>query len=362
MKKIILVWAALIMSVFCFAKNGASIEFVIKAHDFGTVSEESKTATYNFVFKNTGNAPLIIYKAIASCGCTTPVFPKEPIAAGASAAVKVTYDTEGRPGAFHKTITVYSNDAESPYITLVITGTVEQKTENIEATYPKDMQGLRLTRTLVPFLNANIGSTETETINIINTKGTPVKLSFSKVPKHIIVSPANLTLQPDETGKLVIQYLSANTHDYGRREDSFYVVINGKKVNTNNRINISAYIAEDFSRQSSKEREAAPVAEFSVNRINYGKMEAGAHKTAYIQLSNKGKSPLYIRKIIPEFDGIKVAAGKKELQAGESEKVKIDFNAGTLNGSIVQRISFITNDPKNSVIRIFATAQVSKKQ
>jgi len=361
MKRIVLIWAALAICIFCFAKNGASIEFATKAHDFGVVSEESKTATYNFVFKNTGNAPIIIYKAIASCGCTTPIFPKEPIAAGATAAVKVTYDTEGRPGAFHKEITVYTNDAERPNLILIITGTVEPKTENIEATYPKNIQGLRLTRTSVPFLNAKIGSTETETINIINTNGIPVKLSFSKVPRHIIVSPKNLTLQPDETGKLAIQYLSAEAHDYGRREDAFYIVINGKKISSNNRINVSAYIAEDFSHQNSKERENAPVAEFSLNRINYGKMEAKTHKTAYIQLSNKGRSPLYIRKIIPEYDGIKILAEKKKLQAGESEKVKIDFNAGTFNGNIVQRISFITNDPKNSLIRILATAQVSKK-
>ena len=359
MKRIVLLWAILITSASLFARNGANIEFATKVHDFGTVTEEDQTASYNFTFKNTGDAPLVINKAVASCGCTTPVYPKEPIAAGASASIKVTYNTVGRPGAFHKTITVYSNDMNNPNMVLTITGTVTSKTRSTEEIYPKDMQGLRLERTQVNFLNARIGSTETETIDVINASSSSIRISFNKVPKHILVKASKPVLSPHETGKLTIKYLPAKAHDFGKREDYFYLVINGKnRTNASNRIYISAFIAEDFSHQTAKELENAPRAEFSMNRINYGDMVSGTHKSACIQLSNKGGSPLFIRKIVPEYDGIKVIPERKEIPAGKTATIKIDFNAGTFNGKVVQRISFITNDPKSSLLKVYATAQV----
>lgn len=362
MKKIVLIWTVFILSISCFARNGATIEFATKAHDFGVVTEEDRTATYNFTFKNTGSGPLVINKAVASCGCTTPDYPKEPIAVGASASIRVTYNTVGRPGAFHKTITVYSNDMENPNIVLTISGTVASKTESTERTYPKEMQGLRLERTQVNFFNAKIGNTETETINVINTSNSSIRISFNKVPKHIIVTASSYVLRSHETGKLTIRYQSAKAHDFGKREDAFYVVINGKnKINPGNRIYIIAFITENFSHHNGEELGNAPKADFSISRINYGNMVRGTQKTAYLQLSNKGKSPLYIRKIIPEYDGIMVTPDRKEILAGKTANVKIDFNAGTFEGYVVKRISFITNDPQNSFFKVYATAQVSTK-
>lgn len=362
MKRIVLIWTVFILSTSCFARSGATIDFVTKNHDFGVVSEEDKTVSYNFTFKNTGDSPLVINKAIASCGCTTPEYPKEPIGAGAYSSIRVTYNTAGRPGAFHKTITVYSNDPENPNIVLTISGSVKSRSENIEETYPKDMQGLRLQRTQLNFLNAKIGSIETERIDIMNASNSSIRISFNKVPKHITVTASKYILKPHETGTLTIKYLSAKAHDYGKREDSFYLVINGKnKTNPDNRIFISAYITENFSNQSRGGLGNAPKAEFSSNRINYGNMVCGTHKTASIQLSNKGNLPLYIRKIVPEYDGIKVIPERNEIPAGKTTNVKIDFNAGTFDGFVVKRISFITNDPKNSFFKVYATAQVSKK-
>ncbi|GGK81736.1 DUF1573 domain-containing protein [Rufibacter glacialis] len=94
-------------------------------HDFGNVTEGVQ-AVYEFKFKNTGNQPLIISHVQASCGCTTPEWPKEAILPGKSGVVKAGYNSAGRPGAFNKTLTVTSNgnpDTRS----LFIKGTVIQK-------------------------------------------------------------------------------------------------------------------------------------------------------------------------------------------------------------------------------------------
>lgn len=362
MKKIILPLAILVICVLCNAQNGATIHFQTKVHEFGQISEKDRTASYDFIFKNTGNGPLVIHKAVASCGCTTPVYPKEPIAAGASASIKVTYNTIGRPGAFHKTITVYTNDKDSPNVVLIIKGNVTPQNTSPEASYPKNMQGLRLKRTLVSIPDVKTGNVHTETIEMINTNTTPVNISFHKLPKYIQATASSPTLKAGETGVLTIKYTPL-AMDLGKKEDSFYLVTNPKdKENPDNKINVSAFITEDFSGLSAGQRQNAPIATFSENRVNFGTMAAGTRKTVAISLTNEGKSPLLIRKIVPEYDGIKVVPEKRDIQAGKTIKVNIGFNAGTFNGNVVQRISFFTNDPRNSINRIFLTALVTDKK
>ena len=71
-----------------------------------------------------GDAPLVLTRVIASCGCTTPEWTKEPIAPGKSGDVKITYNPAGRPGVFAKAISIYSNGKKGSYI-LTIKGKVK---------------------------------------------------------------------------------------------------------------------------------------------------------------------------------------------------------------------------------------------
>lgn len=90
--------------------NGPKFEFKGgDTHDFGEVAE-GPSAEYVFEFKNVGNEPLIIQNANASCGCTTPEWPKEPILPGKTGKVKVSFSTAGRGGQpFDKTVFLTSN-------------------------------------------------------------------------------------------------------------------------------------------------------------------------------------------------------------------------------------------------------------
>jgi hypothetical protein len=76
--------------------------------DFGKMKEGEKLEA-KFVFKNTGNKPLIIQNARASCGCTVAEYTKEPVAPGASGEVKGVFDSQGKPGHQKKSIYVTAN-------------------------------------------------------------------------------------------------------------------------------------------------------------------------------------------------------------------------------------------------------------
>ncbi len=89
--------------------KSAGIQFAELTHDFGTVQEKNGPVSHTFKFTNTGNAPLVIISAKTSCGCTKPSFPKQPIQPGDSSEITVTYNPDGRPGEFDKSVTVRTN-------------------------------------------------------------------------------------------------------------------------------------------------------------------------------------------------------------------------------------------------------------
>ncbi|MCD8044237.1 MAG: DUF1573 domain-containing protein [Tannerellaceae bacterium] len=124
MKQFIFIMLTVLLAVTnVYAQDGAVIEADKTTHDFGMIKESDGDATHSFVIKNTGTAPLVITRVIASCGCTTPEWTKEPIAPGQTGEIKVTFDPKGRPGAFAKTINVYSNGKKGSYV-LTIKGEV----------------------------------------------------------------------------------------------------------------------------------------------------------------------------------------------------------------------------------------------
>jgi hypothetical protein len=90
--------------------NAAQISFAEESYTFGELPEGPQ-ATHEFKFSNTGKEPLILSNVRASCGCTTPSWPKDAILPGKDAVILVTYNTQGRVGPFTKSITITSNAA-----------------------------------------------------------------------------------------------------------------------------------------------------------------------------------------------------------------------------------------------------------
>ena len=130
MKQIFLVFCAMCFAIgIANAQKKAAISATETVFDFGKITESEGKVTHTFQIKNTGNAPLVITRVIASCGCTTPKWTKEPIAAKKSAKIEVTYDPAGRPGPFLKSISVYSNGKSGSFVLRIKGDVVENNDE-----------------------------------------------------------------------------------------------------------------------------------------------------------------------------------------------------------------------------------------
>lgn len=83
-------------------------EFASESYDFGKIKQGEKVK-FSFKFKNSGATPLIISSASASCGCTVPSYPEDPIEPGAEAVINVEFDSNGKMGMQTKTVTLVAN-------------------------------------------------------------------------------------------------------------------------------------------------------------------------------------------------------------------------------------------------------------
>jgi hypothetical protein len=96
--------------------------------DLGTI-EEGQRIEIAFEFTNKGKKPLVIKNVTASCGCTVPEVPKEPIMPGEKGYIKAVFDSQGRAGSNHKTISVDANTQPEGSFQLAFTVNVNPKPE-----------------------------------------------------------------------------------------------------------------------------------------------------------------------------------------------------------------------------------------
>ncbi|TND05061.1 MAG: hypothetical protein FD123_3681 [Bacteroidetes bacterium] len=94
-------------------------------YNFGTI-KQGEVATYTLSFKNTGKSPLLITHIQTPCGCTTPVWPKDPINPGKAAKIEISFNSAGKMGDQTKVLQIQSNNKDGD-VAFTLKGKVEAK-------------------------------------------------------------------------------------------------------------------------------------------------------------------------------------------------------------------------------------------
>ena len=89
-------------------KKFPKMSFEEEVYDFGTITS-GESVEHEFTFKNTGEAPLVISNAKASCGCTVPSWTKEPIKPGESGNMLVKFNSRGKKNQQNKMVRITAN-------------------------------------------------------------------------------------------------------------------------------------------------------------------------------------------------------------------------------------------------------------
>lgn len=86
------------------------------SYNFGKI-QQSHPVTHEFEITNTSPDTLKLLNVQASCGCTTPVWKKDPVAPGGSTIINVGYNAASM-GPFEKTITILYNAGLTKTVTI----------------------------------------------------------------------------------------------------------------------------------------------------------------------------------------------------------------------------------------------------
>jgi hypothetical protein len=121
-------------------KTNAKMTFETTIVDYGTIQQKSEPLR-TVKFTNTGTEPLIIKSAHGSCGCTVPMWPKDPIMPGESNVIEVRYDTN-RVGKINKSITITTNEGPDKHILQVVGDVLKLEEDNaVPAPAPNVIKG-----------------------------------------------------------------------------------------------------------------------------------------------------------------------------------------------------------------------------
>ena len=351
MKKI---FSTLCMALVAVAMMGQQpvITFEKTEHDFGKINESDGRVSVVFEFKNEGMAPLILSNVRASCGCTTPTWTKEPVEPGQTGSITVTYNPNGRPGRFQKTVTITSN-AKEPTVKVYIKGEVIPKQAKPANRFPVAMGDLSLKSKVLDLGTVKKGENKSGEIEYANLTQAEHKIELATNAKDAwLINQITLAApKAGETGKFVFA-LDSKKAIFGPIEAYAYVVVDGKKeISEAFKLTIKANIVEDFSGLTQEQKLNAPILETAAEQ-NAGKIAAGKAVKFVFPIKNVGVNPLEIRRIYSTEQAISIKQ-PKAIKSGKKGAVTLDINAkGLQPGAYTREVVIITNDCVNPIKRV----------
>jgi hypothetical protein len=329
-------------------------------HDFGTFKEEAGRQTFDFIVTNTGTDPLVIQNVVASCGCTTPEWTKQPIPAGGNGKVTAIYDPKDRPGQFNKTLTVYAN-TKPEVVVLTIKGEVTPREKTVEELYTFPVGDIRFESNHMAFTNVKKTEKKIRVMKLINTSTSPVKVEFDGLPAHLVLKANPETLKPGQNGLVEGTYDATKNSGWGNVSDMVKVKLNGV-TQENVYYYVSANLVEDFSALTKEDMDNAPVFKVASTTVDLGKIKGSTQNDVEFKFTNGGKNDLIIRFIRSTCGCTAVQQGNQGvgIKSGESSSIKATFNSGSYNGKVTKAIYVYTNDPKNSEVVLMLNADVEQ--
>ncbi len=98
------------------------------AWDFGDVERKGGDVSHEFVFRNEGTRPLVIFRVVTSCSCVKAHYSKRPIAPGGKGTIRITYEPhKAEPGVFNKVVQIHTNATPSREIVTVKGNSIDKE-------------------------------------------------------------------------------------------------------------------------------------------------------------------------------------------------------------------------------------------
>lgn len=347
--------AAMLAAVACSLSAAADIHWLSTVYDFGAFEETDSLMNAQFRFVNDGPEEMAITSASATCGCTTPRYSVEPVQPGDTAVINVAYDPSGRPGRFEKYVYVRTTATQGRE-KLVIRGTVVGTPASVSVRYPVDMGWLKLRRGAVMVGKVSKGRSKMEFADGYNMRMDSISPSVTGLPEYMEVTVAPKKVAPGEQVQFNFYFRADRCPDYGIVTDT--VMVSPDPLSSVlYPLPVVAIVEEDFSRMSPGQIRNAPEAALSAESLDLGRISGAGPVSGEVELYNRGKDKLLVRRVYSSDPGISVSISRTEVKKGKSAKIKVTYTPQPGADIVNARVSVITNSPANPNITLRVVGQ-----
>ena len=352
----------LIITLLCCEKIFAQSALIFDSpkHSFGEIREEAGRVKHSFEFRNAGNEPVVILSVATTCGCTVASFDRNPIPAGSSGAVEVSFDPTNRAGKFEKDISVITSEGGKPQ-KLQISGIVIERPRTVEERYPIFVgHGVRLEENFHAFAYVEQGKPSVTAIKIINTSNRTVRLRlFEQKPCGVMQLRYPERLAPNDEGEITIIYnVSLGSTRFGTVDAMIDFEINGHHSEAF--ISVTGIIIDN---RDKIDPNCVPKVEVMKNIVKFGAVKRHEQEIFdSFTIENKGTAPLKIRsvEVLHSTVTLSLSEGDK-IAVGEKREVKLRLNPLRIDyGPLTERIRIVTNDPAHPMRTLRVTAIIEE--
>ena len=331
------------------------IEFNKQVHDFGDITLSSGKHKYSFTFRNVSKIPIVIQTVISSCGCTTPVWTRNPVKPGESGNIEVTFLNDQGPYPFDKALTVYVSGVNRPII-LRIKGVVHEKAKSLSQLFPYKIGELSFRGSFADIGQIAQGDTKRESITVANTGGRPLRIGVTNLPGGLRMSANPAILGPGKKGEINIELDTKADKRWGSVNLSGELVLDGKSISSP-KFEVRARILDNFSSLTDEETDQAPLPMTDNNVYAYGIVKPGTKIQHTFEIRNLGRKPLTLYKYESNFEGVSVTH-PTTIAPGASGKAVVVAITGSETGDKLYQITFITNSPGRPAFSLLLSGAV----
>jgi hypothetical protein len=323
----------------------------------GAIQDKEEPIKINFNYQNIGKGKVSITNIKADCGCSKPQWDKNPVSFNQKGEIVVYFFPKELSGNQTKTITVFTDGEPNVYY-LKFSAFIDDINARVAKAYPSKQGHTLFDSYEVKFPTVYSDASDSTTRIMYNPTTKPIKIIGVEAPAYMTVSKDKDVILPKNGATFKFKFKANEAKDYGKKLDEV-IVHTDDSIEPKKKFLVRANIVENFEKLTPKEKAKPPVFVALTPLVDLGQVNIQTSHTVTFTITNKGKSPLYIRKIFSscgctttDFDY------SKPIKKGKKVDIVVTYNTNYDIGQVEKQISLITNTPAQTIHNLVLKANI----
>jgi hypothetical protein len=285
--------------------------------DFGTATEATMV-NHTFKLKNVGKGRLVITNVKTSCGCTAAKPDKSNLGPGEETEIAVGFDTHFQKGHQVRTITVSTNDPNTPQTIMTIQGVVKQQVSATpsDVAFGKVKQGTEVTKEVI--------------ISDLTNRRDPFIVSdVTNSNPAIKVEKLN---RPDGKPGALLKVTLTKAMPAGSFDDTINMTTSRIPL----KVDVFGQVTGDLSVDPAQ--------------VSFGIVPHGGEAMRMVKLTNEGSKPVKVLGITSSE--VSVSASAEPIDGSKDYKIIVQLHRGTPDGQVRGQLEIKTDDPEQQVLNV----------